>query len=192
MLRLTGDPGERDFLNQVIQESGQDLRECLQCGKCTAGCPIASEKVGGPRQLIASLLMGWKERALQDPTWLYCVSCGTCAARCPVEINMYAVASTLAEMAEREKILPSEKDIPLFEKLFLQSVLRHGRVQELRTLVEFNLRSRKPFKDAALGLTLWRKQAISPFDLFGRGKNNRLAKRLFTRVQELKQGKKEA
>jgi heterodisulfide reductase subunit C2 len=188
MLRLTGDPKERAFLHLIIEKSGQNLLECLQCGKCTAGCPIASEKVGGPRQLIAAILLGWKERALTDPTWLYCVSCGTCATRCPVEINMYAVSTALCETAAKENVAPSEPDIHLFEELFLKSVRKNGRVQELRTVMEYNLRTFQPMKDFSQGMTLMRKGAISPFEVLKGPKKNEAAARLFTRVQQVEHG----
>jgi len=189
MLRLTGDPSERAFLNQVLQKSDQNLLECLQCGKCTAGCPIASEEVGGPRQLIAAILIGMKERALKDPTWVYCVSCGTCATRCPVEINMYAVATTLCELAEKENLIPSAPEIHLFEDLFMKSVLKYGRVQELRTVMEYNLRTFKPLKDFSQGLTLMRKGAISPFEILKGRKKNQAVSRLFSKVQQAENGK---
>lgn len=188
MLRLTGEPSERDFLNQVIQKSGQNLLECLQCGKCTAGCPIASTEVGGPRKLIAAILTGAKEEALKDPTWLYCVSCGTCATRCPVEINMYAVATTLCEIAEREGVRPPEPGIHLFEDLFLKSVRKYGRVQELRTVMEFNLRTLNPFKDMTQGMTMMRKGAISPLDIFKAPQKDKSASRIFSKVQKAENG----
>lgn len=188
MLRLTGDPTERDFLNQIIQKSGQNLLECLQCGKCTGGCPIASEEVGGPRQLIAAILLGMKEQALKDPTWSYCVSCGTCATRCPVEINMYHVATALCELAEKEGIGGSEPDIHLFEKLFLESVRKYGRVQELRTVMEYNLRTLQPFKDMVQGMTLMRKGAISPLDILKSTKRDKAVSRIFSKILQAKDG----
>jgi heterodisulfide reductase subunit C len=188
MLRLTGHPGEKTFLDQVMRKSGQNLLTCLQCGKCTAGCPVASEEVGGPRQLIAALLLGLKERALKDPTWVYCVSCGTCAGRCPVEINMFAVATALCELAEEEGISPAFPEILLFENLFLKSVRKHGRVRELQTVMAYHLRTLQPFKDLNQGLTLMRKGVFSPFEIVkGRGKN-RNAARLFSRVKEIQHG----
>jgi heterodisulfide reductase subunit C2 len=188
MFRLTGDPKERAFLHQIIQKSGQNLLECLQCGKCTAGCPIASETVPGPRQLIATILIGRKESALKDPTWLYCVSCGTCATRCPVEINMYAVSTALCEMAEKEKIAPPVPEIHLFEELFLKSVRKNGRVQELRTVAEYNLRTLQPFKDLSQGMTLMRKGAISPFDMLKGHKKSPAVSALFSKVRQAGQG----
>ena len=189
MVRLAGVPAEKDFLNQVIRESGQNLLECLQCGKCSGGCPIASEEVGGPRRLIAEVLGGMKEQALKDPTWWYCVSCGTCATRCPVEINVYKVATVLCEIAEREKTRPSEPDIHRFEELFLDSVRKHGRLRELQTAMLYNMRSLTPFKDAGKGMALMIKGAISPMDLLkGKGEEDAKVSRIFHRVEQEKDG----
>jgi heterodisulfide reductase subunit C len=188
MVRLTGDPKERAFLSQVMRKSDQNLLECLQCGKCTAGCPIASEKVGGPRRLIAEILLGLKDRALQDPTWVYCVSCGTCATRCPVEINVYAVATTLCELAAKENVSPPAQEIHLFEELFIKSVLKHGRVQELRTVLEYNLRTRNPLKDLNQGLTLMRKGAVSPLEILKVRRKNPAAGHLLSRLQQVARG----
>ena len=171
MRRLTGAPVERTFLQEVSQASGQDLLTCLQCGKCSGSCPIASDTVGGPRKAIAAILGGMKDEALKDPTWWYCVSCGTCATRCPVEINFYQVATTLCEMAEKAGVAPSEPAIYRFEEMFLESVRRHGRVQEVKTAMLFNLRSGKPLKDSFKGLRLMIKGAISPKDMIG-GENH--------------------
>jgi heterodisulfide reductase subunit C2 len=188
MFRLSGDPQERAFLKQIIGKSGQNLLECLQCGKCTAGCPIASESVPGPRQLIATILIGMKEAALRNPTWLYCVSCGTCATRCPVEINMYAVATVLCEIADKERIPLPVPEIHLFEELFLKSVRKNGRVQELRTVAEYNLRTLNPFKDLSQGLTLMRKGAISPFDMLKGHRKSPAVSNIFTKIHQARQG----
>lgn len=182
MLRLTGNPSEKDFLNAVIEKSGENLLECLQCGKCTAGCPIASADVGGPRQLIAAILMGMKERVFQDPTWAYCVSCGTCAGRCPVEINMYQVSTALSELAEKEGLGLPEPAIHLFEELFLNSVRKYGRVQELRTVMAFNMRTFQPFKDMGPGISLMKKGAISPFDILKGIKKKKTMATIFSKA----------
>jgi heterodisulfide reductase subunit C len=183
MTRLTGAAAEKDFLTQVIEESGQNLLECLQCGKCSGGCPISSAEVGGPRRLIAEILYGMKEAALKDPTWWYCVSCGTCMTRCPVEINMYPVATALCEMAEREKVKPSEPDIHLFEELFLKSVEKYGRAKELKVVMDFNLRTLRPFKDLRQGLSLMLKGAINPKEMFKQSPPDKRIARVFSRVQ---------
>ena len=187
MHRLKGIAQERQFVDEVIEKSGQNLLECLQCGKCTGSCPISSDQVGGPRQLIARILADMKDEALQDPTWWYCVSCGTCANRCPVEINMYHVATVLCEMAEAQGVVASEPDIHRFEALFLDSVRRYGRVKELKTVMQFNLRSLKPFKDAGKGLKLMLRGAISPVHFIKGGSKDRDVAEIFKRVEQIKQ-----
>jgi heterodisulfide reductase subunit C len=188
MHRLKGTPDERRFLTEVIRRSGQNLLECLQCGRCTASCPISSPTVGGPRRLIAQIHCDMRAEALRDPTWWYCVSCGTCANRCPVEINMYQVATTLCEMAEEAGIEPSEPAIHLFEELFLKSVRRHGRVRELSTVMRYNLQMRRPFQDAGKGLRLMLKGAISPLGMMGGGRKDPVVERIFTRSATVEQG----
>ena len=181
--RLNGAAAEKDFLARVVEESGQNLTACIQCGKCSGGCPIASAEVGGPRRLIARIQYGAKRQALEDPTWWYCVACGTCMTRCPVEINMYRVATALCEIAEHEGVAPSEPDIHLFEELFVKSVERHGRANELRVVAAFNLRTRQPFKDLGSGLTLMRKGAISPGEMLKGSRTDERTTRLFARLQ---------
>jgi len=165
MLRLTGAPSEKNLLDQVMRRSGQNLLECLQCGKCSGGCPIASEKVSGPRRLIAEILSNMRDEALTNPTWWYCVSCGTCMTRCPVEINMYRVATALCEISEEFGVAPSEPDIHRFEDLFLKSVEKYGRVKEVRTVAVYNMVTKNPLKDVDKALILMRKGAMSPLDI---------------------------
>ena len=188
MIRLKTTPWARDFLTQVMERSGQNLLDCLQCGKCSGSCPIASETVGGPRQLIAKVLSGMKDQALSDPTWWYCVSCGSCASRCPVEINMYEVSTTLCEMAEEEGLKPSEPGIHLFEEVFIDSVRKNGRVQEIKAVMQYNMRTLDPFKDAVKGMKLMAKGAIKPRDMMAKTKEDPQVSRIFERVEKIRHG----
>lgn len=189
MFRLKGQIEERTFLDQVMERSGQNLLQCLQCGKCSGSCPIASHAVGGPRRLIARILGGMQEQALMDSTWWYCVSCGTCATRCPVEINMYAVSTTLCEMAAEQGIEAGEPDIHLFEELFLKSVEKNGRLREIHTVAQFNLRMLRPFADAAIGARMMQKGVISPVALLRKGRRDRQVSRIFEKFRQQKKQK---
>lgn len=184
MFRLKGHINEKTFLEQVMERSGQNLLQCLQCGKCSGSCPITSQRVGGPRRLIARILGGMQAEALADPTWWYCVSCGTCATRCPVEINMYAVSTALCEMAEEQGIEASEPDIHLFEELFLKSVEKNGRVREINTVAAFNLRSLRPFADAAIGAKMVQKGVVSPVAMLRKGRRDRRVTRIFANIRQ--------
>jgi heterodisulfide reductase subunit C2 len=183
MFRLKGDVEENRFLDQVIARSGQNLLQCLQCGKCSGSCPITSRSVGGPRRLIARILAGMQDDALRDATWWYCISCGTCASRCPVEINLYAVSNALCEMAAEQGVEPAEPGIHLFEKLFLESIEKNGRVRELHTLMAYNLRSLRPFNDALLGARMALKGAISPAAMLRKGRRDPKVARICRNVR---------
>jgi heterodisulfide reductase subunit C len=105
-----------------------------------------------------------------------------------VELNMYRVATTLCEIAEKEGTAPSEPGIHLFEKLFLKSVEKYGRARDLKVVMEYNLRTMNPFKDMAKGMKLVRKGAISPWDLLKRGKKDKTASGIFTKVRQAEKG----
>ncbi len=188
MLRLTGASSEAEFLHHVMQRSGQNLLECLQCGKCAGSCPIASERTSGPRRLVAEILGGMRNEALNNPTWWYCVSCGSCMTRCPVDINMYEVATALCELAQEAGIAPSEPDIHLFEELFLRSVEKYGRVKELRTVAMYNLRTKNPLKDFDKAVTLMRKGAVSPLEMLKGWAKDPKVSRIFALARRTSQG----
>ncbi len=43
------------IVEAVEELSGQDIRECYQSGKCSAGCPIAADMDVPPNQVIRLL-----------------------------------------------------------------------------------------------------------------------------------------
>lgn len=184
MFRLKGHRDEKAFLDQVMERSGQNLLKCLQCGKCSGGCPILSPIVGGPRRLIARILSGMQEEALRDPTWWYCVSCGTCATRCPVEINLYAVSTALCAIGAGLGIEAGEPGIHLFESLFLKSVEKGGRVRELKTVMAYNLRSGHPFNDAVIGARMALKGVVTPSAMIRPGRHDQKVSRIFQKIRQ--------
>src|SRR5208282_6780044 len=107
---------------------------------------------------------------------------------CILDINMYRVATVLCEIAENEKIKPCEPDIHLFEELFLKSVEKYGRAKELKVVMNFNLRTLRPFKDLGQGLSLMLKGAINPKEMFKKSPPDKRIARIFSRVQEIGAG----
>lgn len=73
--------GSAEFLDQVENQSGQKVRICYQCGKCSAGCPVAYAMDLLPNQVMRLVQLGLKEEVLTCATIWLCASCETCATR---------------------------------------------------------------------------------------------------------------
>ncbi len=150
---LAADALRPETLAEVERRSGQHVRECYQCGKCTAGCPIFSDPDGGdmdlpPNQVMRLLQLGLGETALRSRTIWLCAGCATCTARCPREVDLASVMEALRVMALKEGITPAGLgNIPLFNKLFLKNIRRYGRLYEMELMGKFNMFSLQPFKD---------------------------------------------
>jgi len=138
-------------MKEFVQEhSGQHVANCIQCGKCTAGCPSSYAMDLGPRRAIRAVQLGLEQEALGSTSIWLCLSCYTCSARCPAQIDIAKVMETLRHLAVLKGIKPAEKDIALFHKLFLSNLQKHGRLYELRLGSEFSVLAGHPF--ANLGL----------------------------------------
>jgi ferredoxin len=78
------DPG---LHREIAKFGGGDVTACMNCGNCTASCPLSADTGGFPRQIIHLLQVGHKEklRASLEP-WL-CYYCGECSETCPRDAN---------------------------------------------------------------------------------------------------------
>lgn len=149
---------DNQFIKQIEKASGQKLNDCYQCGKCTAGCPIAHSAEFPPHKIMRMLQLGIKEPVLASSTIWLCLSCVTCTARCPKEVDLACIMDSLRELAIKEGVIQAQKQpIKLFEKLFLDSIRRHGKLYEMGTLARFNLLTLQPFQDMELLLPLLKK-----------------------------------
>jgi heterodisulfide reductase subunit C len=133
---------------KLVQElSEQDVKDCYQCGKCSAGCPIAADMDLQPNQVIRLLQLGLVDDALRSRTIWLCASCETCTTRCPREVDLAAVMDALRNLALQEGIRSPERAVALFNKIFLSIVKRYGRLFEMELIGMFNTCTLKFFKD---------------------------------------------
>jgi heterodisulfide reductase subunit C len=156
-MKITLDDSARAFAAKISQMIGQNIDGCYQCGKCTAGCPVAYTMEIPPHEMIRLVQLGRKEEALASHTIWLCASCETCTSRCPKNIDVAAVMDGLRVLAFRQGQTKAEKEITLFHKLFLQVVGRFGRVNDLRLMGKYNLLTLNPLKDWRLGQKLFSK-----------------------------------
>jgi heterodisulfide reductase subunit C2 len=156
--------------NETVVEnpfSGTAIESCYQCGKCTAGCPMADRMDLMPNQIFRLVQLGELERALKSQAIWQCVSCLTCATRCPQSVECVAILDILREMAVEKGFTSREQQRTyLFAKAFLDNIRRNGRVHEVELIGRFKMMGfAKDFsvpllmKDAMLGpKMMWRRK----------------------------------
>jgi heterodisulfide reductase subunit C len=147
------------FLEEVIGASGVDIRACYQCRKCSAGCPVVSAMDIIPNRVIRRIQYGKREEVLRCGSIWVCASCHTCSVRCPNDIDFAHVMDALRHMALRAGIGVGEQ-IPVFHRVFLESIKAAGRVHELSLIMRFKLKTRDFMKDAGLGWQMFRRGKI--------------------------------
>jgi len=172
----------RNFVSRIIRDSGVNPSDCYQCGKCSAGCPVAFAMDYMPRQIIRMLQLGMIKEVLSSRTIWLCAGCAACYARCPHNVDLPRLMETL-RMEARESGLVAEKKVRIFEDLFLRSVERYGRVFETGLIIGFNIKSGQFLKDAMLGPVMLAKGKISllPHKI----KDGGAVRRIFAKVREM-------
>jgi Fe-S oxidoreductase len=98
----------------------QALYECIQCGKCTGGCPVSIRSLLNPRKLVYEALLNVKFVPVEQMEIWECTTCGTCAERCPKKIRPVDLVLALrSNVIEGGRVKPSVRDA-------LESTFMHG------------------------------------------------------------------
>lgn len=114
--------------------------DCYQCGKCTAGCPRSAHMDKTPNQLVRLLQLGQVDAALGSDAIWQCVSCETCTTRCPKKVDCAAIMDALRQVSfERGITSKQQAPVVLFQKAFLDSVRRNGRVNEVEMIAQYKI-----------------------------------------------------
>ncbi len=136
---------------------GERLMTCIQCGTCSATCPLSHYMDYTPRKVIAMTREGFKEDVLNSMTIWLCASCYSCLVQCPRQIHITDVMYALKREALAKGYYPKRLPVPVLAKSFFNQVRRNGRNTESWLLVTMYLKSNpfKMFKEAMLGLKLF-------------------------------------
>lgn len=71
-------------LHSEIQKFGaMDMEICMQCGACSASCPLSEGANPFPRKIYRYLQLGLKDKLLQSSVPWLCYYCGECNKECP-------------------------------------------------------------------------------------------------------------
>ena len=93
-VKLSIETVQGEFSQQVEAISGETLLACNQCGKCSAGCPIASSMDILPNQVIRLAQLGIQDVLDSQMIWA-CAACMNCVAHCPKGIDLPRVMEAL-------------------------------------------------------------------------------------------------
>ena len=170
------------FRREVEELSGEKVSACFQCEKCTSGCPVTFAMDIVPHKTIRSVHLGLKDQVLRSDTIWVCASCQTCTTRCPNGIDIAGVMDTLRMMAIERRIGIPDTRGEKFNRSFLGSVRRHGRVYEMGMMAAYKLRTRDFFSDVdkAPKMLLKKKLSLLPNRSGAAGE----VKKVFKRAEE--------
>jgi heterodisulfide reductase subunit C2 len=170
--------------DRLLTETGVDVYHCYQCGKCSAGCPMAAE-MDYPSSVLMRLLQTGEaqmaESALRSHSIWLCLSCETCFCRCPMEIDIPKVTDFLrAEAVHQNTVHPKAKNILRFHRAFLDSIHYTGRLYEVGLIADYKARSLKLWQDLVNAPVLFFKGKLRL--LPHRIKNRKALRALFKRA----------
>ena len=119
VIRIDDQTVDREFLERVEEISGQNLHQCMQCGTCTAACPMIDAMEMAPRRVMHLLQMGLREYVENVNTVWMCASCHACQARCPRCVELPKVMEAVRLLTLRrnlDRVDPRSVDVTVFRE----------------------------------------------------------------------------
>jgi heterodisulfide reductase subunit C len=147
------------FLAEVDRiPGGARLNECIQCGTCTASCPVSFAMDLTPRQVIGMFRAGAIEELLESRTIWVCASCYQCTMRCPADIQITDLLYAFKRIAIERGIFPDRFPVHVFAETFTDMVKKYGRNYETGLIIRYLLRTNPTalFARRRSGIALWR------------------------------------
>jgi heterodisulfide reductase subunit C2 len=175
-----------DFASLVENESHANLMACLQCQKCTSGCPVAAVADVKPHEMVRKVQFGQGNEVLGSKMLWQCTSCQTCATRCPQKVSVAALNDGLRRLAIQAKS-PSKSAVPTFNSIFMNAVRQRGRMNEAGLMASFKLRTGRLFEDMGKLPMMLLKGKMPLWQPSAAGRSER--EEMFDRAAKLKGGK---
>ena len=120
------------FATRVASEpGGERIWDCIQCGTCSAICPVSIYMDRTPRRIIGLIRAGFTEEVLGSLSIWICTSCYACTVECPEKIRITDIMYVAKRMAMKESRY-HRFVVPAVEDAFVHMVRKNGRLTEGR------------------------------------------------------------
>jgi heterodisulfide reductase subunit D len=103
------EPRTQDETKQEVKQMIEDTGafDCVECGKCTTVCPIASfDPDFAPRTIVLRAMEGMVEDIATDRDIWTCVTCEQCNVMCPYKVDYSGFIRGMREEAVRHGSAP--------------------------------------------------------------------------------------
>lgn len=99
---------DESFVEELIGLGADEIRECIQCGKCASTCPLALAGLEFfVKRVVHAGNLGLRDILLEDPSVWACQSCNRCVEICPMKINPYEVILAVRRAAVKVEACPA-------------------------------------------------------------------------------------
>ena len=168
----------------VKKISGVDIDSCLQCKKCSNGCPVVNMVDSPPSEIIRLLQLNAGDEVLKSKLVWMCASCETCFERCPMKIDMAAVMDALRKISAEKITIGKNGKVKKMNKSFLRTVKIFGRTYDIGMIAAFKMKTLNLFQDMEKFPLMLKKQKIALLPTF-KG-DNKTVKRIFNTLKRAK------
>jgi heterodisulfide reductase subunit C2 len=151
-----------DLADDLVTDlAAVNVLACLQCRKCSSGCPVAARVDIKPHELVRLVQLGQRSEVLSSRMVWECTSCQTCITRCPQKVDIAAMNDELRRISLAEGKVPASATVKVFNDVFLAAVRSRGRIYEIGLMTWYKLRTRRFMEDAGKVPMMLRKGKLS-------------------------------
>ncbi|GAB6888185.1 quinone-interacting membrane-bound oxidoreductase complex subunit QmoC [Desulfothermus okinawensis JCM 13304] len=96
-----------EFIKELQQVGGENVKKCFQCATCSVVCPLSPMDKSFPRKEMVWAQWGLKDKLVNDIDMWLCHKCGQCSEMCPRGAKPGELMAALRNMAYRNLTGPS-------------------------------------------------------------------------------------
>ena len=143
--------------------TGHDVNLCFQCGKCSAGCPMAERMDLKPAQVVHYIRLGRSEEVVlnSQAIWL-CLGCETCSSRCPQQVEPAAAMNAARILALRRGRKPAVREVGIYYRAFVNNMRLNGEIHDASVVAITHALTGHPFDDLPLAWKLFTRGRVKP------------------------------